>query len=293
MTAGVGQVRQMAHISPSFRRAYRTAKRQGFGREALRSGQGLGPVSVWRALGWPAKAVLGASAVALILFIRAPAEAASNDQPEIAPLVVASAPAETALPPAAAPVEPAVTEVVPPDATRPSARPATLGSAPTPPVEVVRGPVTRLPLPRYVSLKGEEGNVRRGPSLSHRIDWVFHHSGMPLRVVGEFGHWRRVEDRDGAGGWVHYSLLSGVRTVIVDDDMLDLHLGPDPETPVAVIASSQLSIRVSEKRPSCRGVGDKSAVQIGSPVSLRAKAQAPARSSGVAAAPLSAPTGAR
>ena len=77
-----------------------------------------------------------------------------------------------------------------------------------------RGPVTNLPLPRYVSLKGGEGNARRGPSLSHRIDWVFRHPGMPLRVVAEFGHWRRVEDQDGAGGWVHYSLLSGVRTAI-------------------------------------------------------------------------------
>ena len=70
-----------------------------------------------------------------------------------------------------------------------------------------RGPVTNLPLPRYVSLKGGEGNARRGPSLSHRIDWVFRHPGMPLRVVAEFGHWRRVEDQDGAGGWVHYSCL--------------------------------------------------------------------------------------
>lgn len=246
MTAGVGQVRQMAHISPSFRRAYRTAKRQGFGREALRSGQGLGPVSVWRALGWPAKAVLGASAVALILFVRAPAEAASNDQPEIAPLVVASAPAETALPPAAAPVEPAVTEVVPPDATRPSARPATLGSAPTPPVEVVRGPVTRLPLPRYVSLKGEEGNVRRGPSLSHRIDWVFHHSGMPLRVVGEFGHWRRVEDRDGAGGWVHYQLLSGVRTAIIEPETVELRSRPDLNAGVIAMAEGGAIVKLGE-----------------------------------------------
>ena len=75
-----------------------------------------------------------------------------------------------------------------------------------------RGAVTNLPLPRYVSLKGGEGNARRGPSLSHRIDWVFRHAGMPLRVTAEFGHWRRVEDQDGAGGWVHYSLLSGVRT---------------------------------------------------------------------------------
>ena len=47
--------------------------------------------------------------------------------------------------------------------------------------------MTNLPLPRYVSLKGGEGNARRGPSLSHRIDWVFRHAGMPLRVVAEFG----------------------------------------------------------------------------------------------------------
>ncbi|CAN0603746.1 unnamed protein product, partial [Ectocarpus sp. 12 AP-2014] len=36
-----------------------------------------------------------------------------------------------------------------------------------------RGKVTNLPIPRFVSLKAEEGNARRGPSLSHRIDWVF------------------------------------------------------------------------------------------------------------------------
>jgi SH3-like domain-containing protein len=66
-----------------------------------------------------------------------------------------------------------------------------------------RGPVTGLPLPRYVSLKASEANVRRGPSLTHRIDWVFKRRDMPLRITAEFGHWRRVEDRDGAGGWVH------------------------------------------------------------------------------------------
>ncbi|MDQ2091961.1 SH3 domain-containing protein [Marimonas arenosa] len=95
-----------------------------------------------------------------------------------------------------------------------------------------RGSVTNLPIPRYVSVKTEECNVRRGPSLTHRIDWVFQRKGMPVEVTAEHGHWRRVSDRDGAGGWVHYSLLSGARTVIVDQDMLALHLGPDPETPV-------------------------------------------------------------
>ena len=58
--------------------------------------------------------------------------------------------------------------------------------------ETLRGPVTNLPLPRFVSLKAAEGNVRRGPSLEHRIDWVFRHRDMPLRITGEYGHWRRV-----------------------------------------------------------------------------------------------------
>ena len=69
-----------------------------------------------------------------------------------------------------------------------------------------------LPLPRYVSLKGNVGNARRGPGVTHRIDWVFTHAGMPLRVTAEHENWRRVEDAEGMGGWVHYILLSGVRT---------------------------------------------------------------------------------
>ena len=93
------------------------------------------------------------------------------------------------------------------------------------------GPETHLPLPRFVSLKAREGNVRRGPSLSHRIDWVFTRKNMPLQVVAEYGHWRRVIDREGQGGWVHYTLLSGVRTVIVDQDMLALHTRPDADAP--------------------------------------------------------------
>ena len=112
-----------------------------------------------------------------------------------------------------------------------------------------RGPVTNLPLPRFVSLKGSEGNARRGPSLSHRIDWVFTHPGMPLRVTAEFGHWRRVEDRDGAGGWVHYALLSGVRTVIVEEDMTELHARADAKSAVVALAEMGAVARLEECTP--------------------------------------------
>ncbi len=123
-----------------------------------------------------------------------------------------------------------------------------------------RGAVTNLPVPRYVSLKGSEGNARRGPSLSHRIDWVFRHAGLPLRVVAEFGQWRRVEDRDGAGGWVHYSLLSGVRTAIVQGEMVDLWSRPDEQSTIVARAEGGAIVRLHEcNRDWCRisGGGEK------------------------------------
>lgn len=99
--------------------------------------------------------------------------------------------------------------------------------------EAKRGAVTNLPIPRFVSMKANEGNVRRGPSLTHRIDWVFKRRDMPLQITAEHGHWRKVQDRDGAGGWVHYALLSGVRTVLVEKDMMPLYARPDPASQVA------------------------------------------------------------
>ena len=116
-----------------------------------------------------------------------------------------------------------------------------------------RGKVTNLPIPRYVSLKAEEGNARRGPSLSHRIDWVFTRRNMPLRVTGEYGHWRRVQDRDGQGGWMHYSLISGVRHVIVQGDMVPLRSNPDPQSQVNAYVEAGVVARLGEcKQTWCR-----------------------------------------
>ena len=110
--------------------------------------------------------------------------------------------------------------------------PSREGQDPAAPADPHVGSVTHLPLPRYVSLKTGQGNARRGPGLTHRIDWVFTRAGMPLKITAEYEHWRRVEDQDGAGGWVHYSLLSGVRTVLVTTDMTEFRSSPAAETDV-------------------------------------------------------------
>ena len=72
-----------------------------------------------------------------------------------------------------------------------------------------------LPLPRFVSLKSRKVRVRRGPSTQYRVAWVYTARGLPVEIVAEFEHWRRIRDADGEEGWVERSLLSGWRTAMV------------------------------------------------------------------------------
>lgn len=102
--------------------------------------------------------------------------------------------------------------------------------------ETASGSKPEQPMPRYVSLKKSKANVRRGPGETYGVDWVYQHEGLPLRVTAEFGHWRRVEDSEGLGGWVHRVLLSNKRTVVTMQPMAELRLLPDAEAPAVASA---------------------------------------------------------
>ncbi|MCP4318652.1 MAG: SH3 domain-containing protein [Hyphomicrobiales bacterium] len=72
-----------------------------------------------------------------------------------------------------------------------------------------------LPLPRFVSLKARRVNLRIGPSRDYAIEWLYTRSGIPMEIIQEYDHWRRVRDTDGTVGWIHKSLLTGDRTAVV------------------------------------------------------------------------------
>jgi SH3-like domain-containing protein len=79
----------------------------------------------------------------------------------------------------------------------------------------VEGSKTGLRVPRFVSLKSDKVNVRRGPSTDQAIVWVFSRAGLPVEIIAESENWRRVRDSEGSEGWVFHSLLSGRRTVLI------------------------------------------------------------------------------
>lgn len=73
----------------------------------------------------------------------------------------------------------------------------------------------KLSLPRFASIKSNEVNARVGPSIKSSIEWVFIKKGEPVEIIEEYEQWRQIQDIKGEGGWVHSSVLSGKRSVII------------------------------------------------------------------------------
>lgn len=91
-----------------------------------------------------------------------------------------------------------------------------------------------LPLPRFAALRADEANVRVGPGTDYPIQWVFVRAGVPVEITAEHDNWRRIRDADGAVGWIHRSLLTGARTVLITGGIQTLRRGPSQAaTPVA------------------------------------------------------------
>lgn len=73
----------------------------------------------------------------------------------------------------------------------------------------------KLPVPRFVTIKFNEVNVRTGPAVDCPIEWVFIKKGEPVEIVAEYDQWRKIRDVRGEGGWVNASGVSGKRSVII------------------------------------------------------------------------------
>ena len=80
------------------------------------------------------------------------------------------------------------------------------------------GSVTGLPIPRFITLKSNEVNLRKGPNSKYPISWTYQRKGYPMQLIAEFENWRKIKDVDNVEGWVHENLITGARSVLVIDN---------------------------------------------------------------------------
>lgn len=73
---------------------------------------------------------------------------------------------------------------------------------------------SKLPVPRFVSLRFNKVNGRAGPSEDYPIKFVYKRQNLPVKITAETQDWRRIEDPDGAIVWVHKRNLQSKRTLV-------------------------------------------------------------------------------
>ena len=103
-------------------------------------------------------------------------------------------------------------------------------------------------LPRFVSLRSDDVNLRVGPGETYPITWVLKRKDMPVEIIEQFQNWRRVRDWQGDRGWVLERMVTGKRDVIVDGAIRALRREPDPAAPIVARAEPGVIARLIELR---------------------------------------------
>ncbi|QEX25318.1 hypothetical protein FRZ61_52650 [Hypericibacter adhaerens] len=110
-----------------------------------------------------------------------------------------------------------------------------------------------LPIPRFVSLRSNEVNLRTGPGLTYPIDWIYKRDGMPVEVIEEFDTWRKIRDWQGTEGWVHQSMLDGKRDFLITGEQRMMRLAPEMDArPAARLQPGVIGQLLSCEQEWCR-----------------------------------------
>lgn len=81
------------------------------------------------------------------------------------------------------------------------------------------GSNSNMEIPRYVSVKSNDANLRIGPSKKYPIILKFIVKNYPLEILDEHKDWRYVIDFKKNEGWIHKSLLKGDRNgILINSD---------------------------------------------------------------------------
>lgn len=69
--------------------------------------------------------------------------------------------------------------------------------------------------PYWASISAGKALMRTGPGKNYPATWLYQRADLPVKVLEVYPQWRKVQDPDGATGWMLVNLLSDQRTAIV------------------------------------------------------------------------------
>ena len=72
----------------------------------------------------------------------------------------------------------------------------------------------------FLSLKKNKVNVRYGPSFESQVKYIYKKVNLPIKQIDKKGNWRRIIDLKNNSGWIHWSQLKPINSIISLNDKI-------------------------------------------------------------------------
>ena len=94
----------------------------------------------------------------------------------------------------------------------------------------------------FLSLKKSKVNVRYGPSFEFPIKYVYKKINLPIKQIDKKENWRRIIDVKNNSGWIHWSQLKKVNSIIPLEDKILFEKPSKFSKPLAKIKTGRVLI---------------------------------------------------
>ena len=94
----------------------------------------------------------------------------------------------------------------------------------------------------FLSLKKNKVNVRYGPSFESPIKYVYKKINLPIKQIDKKENWRRIIDNKNNSGWIHWSQLKKVNSIIPLEDKILFSKPSNFSKPIANIKKGRVLI---------------------------------------------------
>ena len=94
----------------------------------------------------------------------------------------------------------------------------------------------------FLSLKKNKVNVRYGPSFDSPIKYVYKKIHLPIKQIDKKENWRRIIDSKNNSGWIHWSQLKKINSIILLEDKILFKNSSNFSKPLAKIKEGRLLI---------------------------------------------------
>tara|TARA_A100001015_G_scaffold303644_1_gene393593 strand:+ start:538 stop:996 length:459 start_codon:yes stop_codon:yes gene_type:complete len=94
----------------------------------------------------------------------------------------------------------------------------------------------------FLSLKNNKVNVRYGPSLQSPIKYIYTKKNLPIKQIDKKENFRRIIDHKKNSGWIHWSQLKTINSIIPLDDKILFSKPSNFSKPLAKIKKGRVLV---------------------------------------------------